>query len=106
MEAVKDKDITLVGIKPDQAIAKFNAKQLKPPDAILIASDLSKTGVSASLTNIDLSNNDIGPRAGKSIAEAISVNASLTQVLACFQASSVPQHSQHLPGGCADQFVR
>ena len=52
VEAVKDKDISLAGIKRDQTIAKFEQKKLKPPDAVLLASDLSKAGVSGSLTNL------------------------------------------------------
>ena len=52
VEAVKDKDVSLAGIKRDQTIADFEQKQLEPADAVLLASDLSKSGVSASLTNL------------------------------------------------------
>ena len=52
VDAVKDKDCSLAGITPDQTTADFNSDDLEPPDAILLASDLSKAGVSASLTKI------------------------------------------------------
>ena len=52
VDAVKDKDCSLAGITPDQTTADFSYHGLEPPDAILLASDLSKAGVSASLTNL------------------------------------------------------
>ena len=42
VEAVKDKDISLCGITSDQASANFYRQGLKPADALLLASDLSK----------------------------------------------------------------
>ena len=50
--AVKDKRISLCGIKPDQTEADFSDQRLKPADAILLASDLSQAGVTASLTTV------------------------------------------------------
>lgn len=50
--AVKDKDVSLASIKPDQTERDFSHKNLRPPDAVLLASDLSKPGVSAVLTNL------------------------------------------------------
>ena len=50
--AVKDKDVSLASIKPDQTERDFRRENLKPPDAVLLASDLSKPGVSAVLTNL------------------------------------------------------
>ena len=50
VEVVKDKDISLCGIKPDQTSASFSNQGLKPPDAVLLASDLTKASVSGSLT--------------------------------------------------------
>ena len=52
VDAVKDKDCSLAGITPDQTTANFYNHGLEPPDAILLASDLSKAGVSASLTEV------------------------------------------------------
>ena len=48
----KEKGISLCGIKPDQTLANFSFNGLQPPDAVLLASDLSKAGVSASLTSV------------------------------------------------------
>ena len=52
VEAVKDRDISLCGIQPGQTSAGYAYHHLKPPDAVLLASDLSKAGVSASLTQV------------------------------------------------------
>ena len=52
VDAVKDKDVSLCGIQRNQTTADFSARRLKPPDAVLLASDLSKAGVSAELTKI------------------------------------------------------
>ena len=55
VEAVKDKDVSLAGIKCDQKSADFNGdfnQRLKPADAVLLASDLSKAGVSGSITSV------------------------------------------------------
>jgi len=52
VEAVKHKDVSLCGIQRNQTTADFQAEGLKPADALLLASDLSKAGVSASLTSV------------------------------------------------------
>ena len=52
VEAVKDKDVSLCGIKPEQTEANFKNQDLGPADAVLIASDLSKPGVTGSLTTV------------------------------------------------------
>ena len=63
VEAVKSKDVSLCGIKPDQSTAVLQEKrrridmredrgQFGPSDAILLLSDLSKAGVSTSLTEV------------------------------------------------------
>ena len=46
VEAVKGKDVALAGIQCDQTSADFYDHGLKPPDAVLLASDLSKADVS------------------------------------------------------------
>ena len=45
----KEKEITLCGIASDQAEAEFRAQNLQPPDAVLIANDIS---VSRSLSQV------------------------------------------------------
>ena len=58
-EAVKDKGISLCGIRPDQSSADFRdsvgatiLRTLAPHDAILLGSDLSQASVSGSFTSI------------------------------------------------------
>ena len=55
-EVAKQKGISLCGIQRDQTSADFSNKFLKPPDAILLASDLSQAAVTGALTSINLSN--------------------------------------------------
>ena len=50
--AAKEKGISLCGIKRDQIEAIFCNSRLGSVDAILLASDLSQAGVTASLTNL------------------------------------------------------
>ena len=57
--AVKDKDISLAGIKPNQTTANFAGWELKPPDAVLLASDLSKAGVTGSVTSVNVLSNSL-----------------------------------------------
>jgi predicted double-glycine peptidase len=51
-EVAKQKGISLCGIKRDQTTADFSDQGLKPPDAILLASDLSQAVVTGGLTKI------------------------------------------------------
>jgi hypothetical protein len=53
-EVAKQKGISLCGIQRDQttAIYLFYNQNLKPPDAILLASDLSQAVVSGALTQV------------------------------------------------------
>jgi hypothetical protein len=46
-KVVKQKGISLCGIQRDQTTADFRNKGLQPPDAILLASDLSQADVTA-----------------------------------------------------------
>ena len=74
VEAVKDKDISLSGIKPDQKSADYNGfghLRLKPPDAILLASDLSKAGATASLTRLDVKHNPLGEKGRAVLRKAV-----------------------------------
>ena len=51
-EVAKQKGISLCGIQRDQTIADFRYKRLEPPDAILLASDLSQAVVTGALTKL------------------------------------------------------
>jgi len=51
-EVAKQKGISLCGIRRDQTTADFSFKGLKPPDAILLASDLSQAVVTGALTEV------------------------------------------------------
>ena len=63
-----EKRVMLFGIKHDQAEAKFRAQNLEPPDAVLIANDIS---VSRSLNSIDVGYNDIGQAAALELLAAM-----------------------------------
>jgi hypothetical protein len=58
-EVAKQKGISLCGIRRDQTTANFRNKDLLPPDAILLASDLSQAIVTGGLTSINLSDNQL-----------------------------------------------
>jgi len=64
VNAVKDKDVSLCGIQRDQTEADFRWKDLLPHDAVLLASDLSKAGVSASLRDLNLASNHLAGETG------------------------------------------
>jgi hypothetical protein len=52
-EVAKQKGISLCGIQRDETTADFRGKGLKPPDAILLGSDLSQAVVTGALTEIE-----------------------------------------------------
>ena len=52
-EVAKQKGISLCGIRRDQTSAVFSSQNLQPPDAILLASDLSQASVTGALTKIE-----------------------------------------------------
>ena len=89
-EVAKQKGISLCGIQRDQTTAVFSGQGLKPPDAILLASDLSQAGVTGSLTSINLSENNLtwwashgrahGREGITELAAALGVNGSLTKI--------------------------
>ena len=90
-EAAKQKGISLCGIRREQTTANFSKQNLKPPDTILLASDLSQAVVTGALTALNLSSNEIGghwvngeivstPEGPKAIADALRVNGSLTKM--------------------------
>ena len=58
-EVAKQKGISLCGIRRDQTTADFSDQDLKPPDAILLVSDLSQAGATGSLTSLNLGDNQL-----------------------------------------------
>ena len=52
-EVAKQKGISLCGIQRDQTTAVFSRQGLEPPNAILLASDLSQAVVTGSLTEME-----------------------------------------------------
>jgi len=93
-EVAKQKGISLCGIQRDQTTADFSNQDLKPPDAILLGSDLSQAVVTDGLTSINLSgnqmcgiwtvwSNQLGTYTAEgitAIADALRVNGALTSV--------------------------
>jgi len=80
VEAVADKDISLCGIEADTTSIDFSKSGLKSPEAMLLASDLSKAGVSGSLTELNLQYNELGEEGAKVMADALHGNDSLTSI--------------------------
>ena len=70
----KQKGISLCGIRRDQTTADFRYMDLQPPDAILLASDLSQAGVTGVLTALDLSSNYLKDEGVSAVCEAIQSN--------------------------------
>jgi hypothetical protein len=90
-EVAKQKGISLCGIQRDQTTADFSNQDLKPRDAILLASDLSQAVVTGGLTSLDLSENQLcgldyygrGTYTAEgitAIADALRVNGALTKI--------------------------
>ena len=72
-----EKGIMLSGMTRNQTEAKFISQNLKPAEAILIASDLQFMAV---LTRLELQMNSIGNGGAKAISEALKVNPVLTNL--------------------------
>jgi hypothetical protein len=72
-----EKGIMLSGMTRDQSLAYFPGQNLRPADAILIASDLKFMAV---VTSVYLRSNSIGDDGAKAIAEALKVNAVVTEL--------------------------
>jgi hypothetical protein len=70
-----EKGIMLSGMTRDQTYSNFSSQNLRPADAILIASDLKFMAV---VTTLDLQFNSIGNEGAKAIAEALKVTAVVT----------------------------
>ena len=73
-EVAKQKGVSLCGIQRDQTTADLSGHALKPPDAILLASDLSQAVVTGGLTALDLSSNDLMDEGVSAVCEAIQSN--------------------------------
>ena len=68
-EVAKQKGISLCGIQRDQTTADFSNNNLEPPDAILLASDLSQADVTGSLTVTNLLKNQLDADSAKMLAK-------------------------------------
>jgi hypothetical protein len=79
-EVAKQKGISLCGIQRDRTTADFSNKFLMPPDAILLASDLSQAAVTGGLTKISLAKNELGEEGTKAICEALEQNKTLKEL--------------------------
>ena len=79
-EVAKQKGISLCGIQRNQTTAVLSRQGLKPPDAILLASDLSQAGVTGSLTSLDVSKNRLGAEGAAALAPALAANGALTKI--------------------------
>ena len=73
-EVAKQKGISLCGIQRDQTTADFSNQNLKPPDAILLASDLLQACVTGALTSVSLTGNKLGDEGWGAIFAAICGN--------------------------------
>jgi len=79
-EVAKQKGISLCGIRRDQTTAVFFGKGLQPPDAILLASDLSQAVVTGGLTKLSLAENKLEEEGTKAICEALEQNTTLKEL--------------------------
>jgi Ran GTPase-activating protein (RanGAP) involved in mRNA processing and transport len=79
-EVAKQKGFSLCGIRRDQTTADFHCKDLKPPDAILLASDLSQASVTGALTKLSLAGNKLEEEGTKAVCEALKKNKTLKEL--------------------------
>ena len=70
-EVAKQKGISLCGIQRDQTTADFSNQNLKLPDAIMLASDLSQAVVTRALTRVDVRQNNIAGDGPVQLATAV-----------------------------------
>jgi hypothetical protein len=77
-EVAKQKGISLCGIQRDKTTADFSGCALKPPDTILLASDLSQAVVTGALTHLSLVGNEkLGDEGVEALSVAIEQSKSL-----------------------------
>jgi hypothetical protein len=79
-DVAKKKGISLCGIRRDQTTADFRYQELQPPDAILLASDLSHAVVTGALTKLSLARNTLEEEGTKAICEALKQNKTLKEL--------------------------
>ena len=89
-EVAKRKGISLCGIQVryptnlklqrDQTTADFSGQGLNPPDAILLASDLSQAVVTGGLTKLSLAENKLGKEGTKFLCDALVGNNTLKEL--------------------------
>ncbi|KOO29439.1 protein nlrc3 [Chrysochromulina tobinii] len=80
-EVAKQKGISLCGIQRSQTTADFSKQSLKPPDAMLLASDLSQAGVTGALTHLSLVDNiKLGDEGVEALSVAIEQSMSLSKL--------------------------
>jgi len=70
-EVAKQKGVSLCGIQRDQTTADFSHSLLEPPDAILLASDLSQAVVTGALTCVDVRSNNIEDDGAEQLSAAV-----------------------------------
>jgi predicted double-glycine peptidase len=79
-EVAKQKGISLCGIQHNQTTAHFRLQGLKPPDAILLASDLTQAVVTGALTKLSLAKNKLGEEGTKFLCDALDGNNTLKEL--------------------------
>ena len=79
-EVAKQKGISLCGIQRDQTTADLSGHALQPPDAILLASDLSQAVVTGGLTKLSLAKNKLGEEGTKFLCDALVGNNTLKEL--------------------------
>jgi hypothetical protein len=80
VQVAKQKGISLCGIQRDQTTADFSSQGLMPPDAILLASDLSQAVITGALTNMSLACNMLDEEGTKAICKALKHNKTLKEL--------------------------
>ena len=66
-----EKGIMVSGMKCDQTTADLSNQNLNPPDAILLASDLSQAIVTGALTRVDVRRNNIAGDGAAQLSDAV-----------------------------------
>jgi hypothetical protein len=88
-EVAKQKGISLCGIQRDQTTANFSNQNLKLPDAILLASDLSQAVVTGGLMALDLSSTSLKDEGVSAVCEAIQSNKETKLVSLNFKVNGI-----------------
>jgi hypothetical protein len=97
-EVAKQKGISLCGIQRDQTTADLSGHALQPPDAILLASDLSQAVVTGALTKLSLAQNKLGEEGTKFLCDALVGNNTLKELDLSGESSCVGQYCRPIAG--------